>query len=240
MRPPCVSVLIPTFARVQLLEEAIWSALRQDYAGIIQVDVFNDCEMQTLAAGDERVRCFNFHERFPTLGAKRQAMLECATHEWVAFLDDDDLWFPWHLSALDLADTHTSCVPLRWWVFKPDDKNAWSHSESGGINFMARRQLLLNLGGFDPKLDRGEDTELRQRLLAGAEQFQILRPSRPSYVYRLDRSQEHQSHHQQQVVADADKRLRQGREPRGCVKLTPGWKRDYLGEARERFPGDVP
>ncbi len=97
---PSVCVMIPTYARTKLLAEAIKSVLQQDYKGDFCAIVLNDCQRQTIVCRDSRIAAFNHYRQFASLGEKRDHMLGSSLQfDWIAFLDDDDLWMPWYLSS---------------------------------------------------------------------------------------------------------------------------------------------
>src|SRR2546429_75321 len=61
---PPVSCVCPTYARPELLEEAIESFLRQDYRGAKELIVLNDYACQTLELDHPEVRVVNVPKRF--------------------------------------------------------------------------------------------------------------------------------------------------------------------------------
>ncbi len=93
---PFVSAIVVTHNRPRFLIAAVSSVLRQTLASIEVVIVddgsTDETEEETarLAASDARVRVFRQANAGP--GAARNAGIAQATADWVAFLDDDDLW----------------------------------------------------------------------------------------------------------------------------------------------------
>ena len=96
MNLPSVSILIPTFARVEHLKEALFTALHQQYPNF-EVVVFNDCAEQTLIVEHPSVRVVNQKEWISTVGDKRNRMLDFSSGSVVVTFDDDDLLFPQHI-----------------------------------------------------------------------------------------------------------------------------------------------
>jgi len=92
-----VSVVIPTLDRPSLLLRAIKSVLRQTYQDIEVIVVVDRPNQVTLSAvqsvNDSRVRLV-VNPYSPTAGGARNAGVDRATGEWIAFLDDDDEWLP--------------------------------------------------------------------------------------------------------------------------------------------------
>jgi GT2 family glycosyltransferase len=102
-----VSVIIPTFNRALQVRGAIESVLGQVGAGDVEVIVADDGSTdqtrETILEAfgrDPRVRYVQ--QANAGAAAARNAALAVATGEYVAFLDSDDAWKPWHL-RLQLA-----------------------------------------------------------------------------------------------------------------------------------------
>jgi glycosyltransferase involved in cell wall biosynthesis len=100
---PAVRVIIPTYNRALLLEEALESVFSQTYCDlevIVVDDGSTDATPQVLhkaAQRDSRVR----HLRADRLGpaaARNMAIAQPGPFQYVAFLDSDDVWMPHHLS----------------------------------------------------------------------------------------------------------------------------------------------
>ena len=94
---PLVSIILNVRNGAQTLREAINSVLAQtfrDWELIVWDDRSTDGSA-ALVAGyrDARVRYFLSPEDVP-LGRARRDAIEQATGEWVAFLDQDDIWLP--------------------------------------------------------------------------------------------------------------------------------------------------
>lgn len=99
---PGVTVVIPTHNRPQLMQRALASALGQDYEGPIEaIVVFDACSPFTPDiphAGNRQIRT-TLNMRSRGLAGARNTGIDMATHPYVAFLDDDDLWHPAKLKA---------------------------------------------------------------------------------------------------------------------------------------------
>lgn len=97
-----VSVVIPSYQRHEVVVRAVKSALEQTLAPV-EVIVSNDgadAEKGRLLAelGDERVR-FVEGPRRRSASATRNFGVQQARGDWVALLDDDDVWLPGKLEA---------------------------------------------------------------------------------------------------------------------------------------------
>ena len=94
------SVIIPTFNRRRLLQYALESVLRQtftDYEVLVVDDGSTDETKEYLATLGDRVRVFTQSNQGP--GAARNLAIKHANGHYLAFLDSDDLWFPWSLET---------------------------------------------------------------------------------------------------------------------------------------------
>ena len=99
---PILSVVIPTRNRAHLVGEAIESALNQR-PGQVEVIVVDDGSTDDTAkviteTFGSRIRLLRTPERRGA-GAARNAGLRVARGEFIAFLDDDDLWLQGKLEA---------------------------------------------------------------------------------------------------------------------------------------------
>lgn len=100
MAHPFISVVIPTHNRRELLGRTLASVLAQSYGDfetIVVDDGSSDGTGAYLAEFGDRIRIVAQRNLGP--GAARNSGLRCARGAYVAFLDSDDLWFPWTLET---------------------------------------------------------------------------------------------------------------------------------------------
>jgi glycosyltransferase involved in cell wall biosynthesis len=185
---PNVSVVIATRNRWPLLAaNALPRALGQPHVelGLIVVDdgSTDETPVRLREVDDPRVRVVT-NETSLRLPAARNAGAKLARGEWLAFLDDDDLWSPHKLRAqLDAARAGSAA-----WVYgraivvdacarvleadpfpAPEDlpslllEGNWI--PGGGSNVMVRVDAFRTIGGFDEGLRFFEDWDLWLRLL---------------------------------------------------------------------------
>src|SRR6476619_2378317 len=92
------SVVIPSFNRVALLRTTLNSVFAQrfsDFEVIVVDDGSTDQTMEYLRPLKDQVTAIRQANQGP--GAARNRGARQATGTYLAFLDSDDLWFPWTL-----------------------------------------------------------------------------------------------------------------------------------------------
>jgi glycosyltransferase involved in cell wall biosynthesis len=108
---PIVSVIIPTYNRNGFLRSAIESVLNQTFQAfeVIVVDDASSEDVQGIVQGfhDRRIKCIRHETNKGEAGARNTGLIH-AQAEYIAFLDDDDVWFPEKLkSQLDVLEKST-------------------------------------------------------------------------------------------------------------------------------------
>ena len=195
-RLPAVTCLCPTYGRFQRLRDALACFLLQDYPRR-RLLILNDGPPLTLVSGQTHagigraeVRILNRPERMPTLGHKRQLLLEEAETPLVAHWDDDDLYLPWHLTGgvERLSEWEgVACVKPKgaWWAVGPRDDftvRGVRHNVFEG-QMVFRRRRAIELGGYPPEVS-GQARALLEAFQQAGE-FRMFDPRRGvSYVYR--------------------------------------------------------
>ncbi|MFY1578915.1 glycosyltransferase family 2 protein [Verrucosispora sp. WMMD703] len=113
---PKVSVVIPTFARPELVSRAVRSALAQTVTDIEVIVVVDGPDEETGKAlaeiGDPRLRVVELPGKGGAPNARNTGVRE-ARAPWTALLDDDDEWLPTKLATqLELARSATVRSPI--------------------------------------------------------------------------------------------------------------------------------
>ncbi len=192
---PLISVVIPTYNRAHVVGRAIKSVLAQtlpDFECIVVDDGSTDETVQLVEGfRDPRIRLVRLAENGGVSRA-RNAGIQAARGEWVAFLDSDDEWLPRKLE-LQLARLRDSGAPRMTVVYC----RCYVHDESthltkqtrlvfegdvfnhllGGWRpptasvCMVHRASLLGVGGFDERLPVSEDYDLWLRLAESGSHF---------------------------------------------------------------------
>jgi hypothetical protein len=182
-----ISVIIPSRNRPAMLAEAVESVVAQTKKGVEIIVVLNapTDEARKAAAELSRTRDAKVIE-IPraSLPAARNAGIAAAAADWIAILDDDDIWLPGKLEAqLEAAMlTGAALVSCNFCVFDeqgevpaaglahcPADLTisealTLGNYVSGGSAALVRKSVLLKLGGFDESLPAAEDLDMWRRI----------------------------------------------------------------------------
>jgi hypothetical protein len=180
---PELSVVIPVYDRRLLVERALRSVFAQELAPaeVIVVDdgSSDDTADRAAALGATVIR----HDVNRGKSAARNTGLEAAQSDWVAFLDADDEWLPWHVATLwPERDGHVLVGAGMLAVGEGAEPRlfAWPGSRRELVtsppaislpenklqpsSLIARREAALAAGGF-PSYDYAEDLHLWLRML---------------------------------------------------------------------------
>jgi len=179
LRP--ISVVIPVHDGARFIGEALACVHAQEYPEL-EVIVVDDGSTDDLdAALAEVAHPFRLvRQANQGAAAARNAGIAAAQHDWVAFLDVDDLWPPGVLRLLaqhlilhpDVPVVHGDIATLYpsedggpsdggGWVVGPSEDDVFPFIICAGLY---RRDIFDRVGGFDASLRYGEDTEWFVRL----------------------------------------------------------------------------
>jgi len=181
-----VSVVVPTRNRSGLLRKTLRSVLWQQQVEleVIVIDEASTDDTSAMLAtlGDARVRVIR-HDRPRGVSAARNRGAADAHGEWLAFVDDDDLWAPDKL----VRQIQTAQTVGRDWAYagsvniterghvvhgrpplSPEEVVAalprYNAIPGGGSNVVVRRATWMAAGPFDTRLRNTEDWEMWIRL----------------------------------------------------------------------------
>jgi len=243
LQHPPVSCLCLTYARPALLEEAIYSFLRQDYPGQKELIVLNDYGRQHLEFDHPEVRVFNLPKRLRTVGEKMNMAAALASHDLLFVWDDDDIYLP-HRLALSVAR-----LEPKQGFFKPDKAWVWDGGTLSGpatnlfhAGSCWTRALFTAAGGYGAE-GTGYDLDFErhlERACPGATTPYEIGPQDIYYLYRWGGTG---SYHMsgfgqygqgenvghQDVEAYVQRGAAAGTIPQGRITLAPRWQGDYPG-----------
>lgn len=220
---PSISVCILTHARFFLLQEAVWSAMRLQYPGAVEIIILNDCPEQFIQCPDPRIKIINTPKIFTSVGAKRNAILRIASSEWVAWLDDDDYILPNHLLKIEqVAGTSAKLITSEQTLFYCEDRG--EVASGACADTIIHRMSAIAVGC--PDVSAQEDWKLVAGLM---EVFPWKRECQhnPSYIQRWCNGAFHISGQGIDTQAhtkfrrDALHRISTGLEPTGNLVLSP-------------------
>lgn len=193
--PPAVSIIVPTYDRLDYLKEAVHSVLAQTFADwelIVVDDGSTDGTVAWLESlGEARVIVLR-HEHTGNRSLVRNRGVARARGRWIAFLDSDDLWLPdkltvqlkqlaanptrrWSCTGISFIDEHGAPTAQRagapyvaqsGWIL---ERLLMFTAAATMPTLMVDRSLLDEVGGFDEAFLLREDYELEVRLAAGSE-----------------------------------------------------------------------
>lgn len=183
-----VSVVIPTFNRGAQIAAALDSVLNQTLAPleIIVVDDGSIDETANWIAANYGNRVRLIRQENGGVARARNRGLREAKGEWIAFLDHDDQFLPDKLAMLaPLACERVGAIVSRWREIEngvavrespsenPKNAFSWLFGWNNPIVSMSvplvRRDLLLQIGGFDPHCAPADDWDLWLRLARRSE-----------------------------------------------------------------------
>lgn len=180
MSAPLVSVVVPTLNRPAMLRNALASIEAQTVQDF-EILVVNDggCDVAEIVKEYPKARYFSHGCNWGCSGTKNTA-LRMAAGKYIAYLDDDDRWFPWHLEKmLEVLRTGARFVysdsnirknaePEHLW-FSRQPGELLQHSVAAVCSVMHERSLLAEVGFYDSRLSDHEDWDMWIRMSAVTE-----------------------------------------------------------------------
>lgn len=190
-RTPKVTVITPTHNRPDTLAQAIRSVIGQEFENWEQIvvnDGGTDVAEIVQSFGDPRVR-YVHREKNTGKAVCLNVALAMARGEYVAYLDDDDMWYPSHLQVLArtldenpeiglaysdlyavqfLRDPKTGKrYPVNKWIQVSRDFNRdfmFHFNHTLHVSLMHRKELALRAGGYDENITVLIDWNITRKL----------------------------------------------------------------------------
>ena len=194
-----ISVIIPTYNRVNLLSRAIQSVIEQSIppSEIIVVDDGSTDQTETMIA-TEFPTVIYYKQLQQGVSAARNKGIQLAQNPWLAFLDSDDQWLPEKLAQQQHAIAQNATMKLchsdEIWIRNGQRVNPHrKHQKRGGWIFqhclplcaispssvVIHQSIFDVVGLFDEHLPACEDYDLWLRI---THQFPVLHVNQPLLV----------------------------------------------------------
>lgn len=175
-----VSVVIPTHNRPAELQRSVKSVLAQVDVEVEVCVIDDGSTPPATVVADPRVRLIR-HDTPKGVATARARGVDEANGEWIAFLDDDDLWAPTklrrqldaaHAAGASWAYAGAVGVDIDLQVVAgaprgplgPDEIFVRNTVPAGASNVVAKAELLARVGTFDPSLRHMADWDFWIRL----------------------------------------------------------------------------
>jgi glycosyltransferase involved in cell wall biosynthesis len=196
---PLITVVIPTYNRVEFVQQAIASVIAQTYIHWELIIVDDGSDDGTAAAinsiNDSHIKVLQL-KHSGNIAFLRNTGVKAGSGEWLAFLDSDDLWVPkkleiqlnnligegkwWGYGGFELMNREMQPIPNKAGIYRP--VSGWIAKEvlttEVSVNIgtlMLKRSLFEEVGGFDEDAEilYREDYELVIRLSLTEESLAI-------------------------------------------------------------------
>ena len=183
-----ISVIIPTYNRTKELMQSIKTVLDQTYPGPIEIVIIDDSKESFKPNIDknfskiQKNREINYIHNAKKQGAPlaRNLGIKKAKGEYIAFLDDDDLWLPKKLEKQAKVLDEDKKVALvvchsldkrfgRERISKPPTVATHelilkAFNLSSSSSYLVRKNAIENAGGFDVSLPSAQEYDLAIRI----------------------------------------------------------------------------
>ena len=236
-----VSCICLTYGRPEVLEEAIYSFLQQDYTGPKELIVLNDHVQQVLHFDHPEVQVINASQRFRTVGEKMNVAVALASHDLLFVWDDDDIYLPHRLTF------SVGKFEAKKGFFKPNKAWFWNNGQLSGPAknifhvgscwsrkpFDAVRGYVADGTGYDLVFE-----SRLERRFPGVTKTYDIKPEEIYYLYRwagtgsyhmsgfgVYQAGENVGHDEVDVYVQ--QKIEQGKISQGDIFLNPHWKSDY-------------
>ncbi len=182
-----ISVVIPYYNREQFVDESVQSVLSQTLKPL-EIIIVNDCSRESSRKYLDRYaglcKIVDLTENVGLAGA-RNAGIRAARGQFIAFLDDDDIWLPQKLEAQrKYMDEHPECAVVHtaaWFFFRDGHEQFFKRFGEGPMmlaqaltngywaiipTILVRSDVIRAVTGFDVNFRECEDRDFIIRCCA--------------------------------------------------------------------------
>jgi glycosyltransferase involved in cell wall biosynthesis len=214
MDKPFFTVVIPTHNRGLLLKRAVDSVINQTFHNfeVIIVDDHSTDDTSTMVKtfSDKRIQ-YKLNQRSKGACGARNTGIYAAKGQWVAFLDDDDVWYDdklkYQYELISKSESSVGLICTDYVIYKGENKlKVIKNRPSGWVrkkilygdcigclsSTCVRRDILINIDGFDESFPACQDQDLWFRV-AEISEFAFV-PKTLVYMYQEKRERIGQNH----------------------------------------------
>lgn len=235
--PPAVSCICPANGRLDLLEEAIYGFLQQDYPGEKELIVLNDWGEHTLVYNHPLVHIINLPRRFHSMGEKLNALAALASHDLIMMWPEDDISLPHRISftVSQLQPMHGFFNTQTAWVWKNGHIRHFEHTAFHGAALWTR-DLFVKVHGY-PHVGEGHETSFEKLCQEHAPELIDVRPTIAENIYYIHRELQQDGQSGADVADSVEQQETSARFRDGQIQLKPQWRDDYAALVRNSLEG---
>ena len=166
------SVILASYNGEKFIGKAIASVLGQtmrDFELIVVDDASKDSTPQIIRdfqKKDSRIRFIELKTNSGGPALPRTMACKSATGDFIAFIDQDDLYFPDYLEKkIDFFEAHPylNYVTSYSWTFNPSTRKIINYEHGGPVGMVLRRRIFDEIGYFDPDASGSDEVDFWYR-----------------------------------------------------------------------------
>lgn len=223
---PPVSCICSVNGDYQLVEEAIFSFLMQDYAGIKELVILNDDDGQLLEISHPEIKIFNVQQCLRSEVERRNTAVSLCSHHLIFMWDAEDIYLPHRLSfSVKHFDENIG-------FFKMDEAFVWGNNRLSGLQksvfhnaYCFSREKFDRMRGYPYMTNYGYDQQIEHRFksktLESIQQNTVGKSTQAYCIYRW----ENKAHNRPLFLSR--KRPKAVAVKRKLIRLKPHWAYDY-------------
>lgn len=169
---PKVSIITPTYNGEKFIERAIKSVLWQTFENWEMI-IVDDCSkdktteiIKKYAEKDPRIKLIELKENSGGPAIPRTIACKEAKSEYIAFLDQDDIFYPENLEKrVKYLDEHSEIDVLTTiaWTFDEKSRKIINYEYGGPVNLIVRKKVVEDGGYFKLEQNRADEIGMLYR-----------------------------------------------------------------------------